>query len=141
MKSFIKENKIPLIRLFLSSCLLIAAFLLSDVSETSSLVLYLLSYACAAYIILYRAFIELFKTRRIGENLLMAVASGAAIAIGEYFEASLIVMLFAGDFLVIAPQFGFIVDIVGLAFFAIAVLLTISSGISYLVKNREVFAE
>lgn len=95
MKSFIKENKIPLIRLFLSSCLLIAAFLLSDVSETSSLVLYLLSYACASYIILCRAFIELFKTRRIGENLLMAVASGAAIAIGEYFEASLIVMLFA----------------------------------------------
>ena len=95
MKSFIKENKIPLIRLFLSSCLLIAAFLLSDVSETLSLVLYLLSYACASYIILYRAFMELFKSGRIGENLLMSVASGAAIAIGEYFEASLIVMLFA----------------------------------------------
>ena len=56
-------------------------------------------------------------------------------------DIAIIVMLFAGDFLVIAPQFGFIVDIIGLSFFAIAVLLTISSGISYLVKNREVFAE
>ena len=95
MKSFIRENKMPLIRLFLSSCLLIVAFLLSDVNDTASFVLYVLSYASAAYIIVYRALMELVKTRRIGENLLMAIASGAAMAIEEYFEASLIVMLFA----------------------------------------------
>ena len=94
MKSFIKENKITLIRLLLSVCLLVSAFLVGDASEIASLILYLLSYACAACFIVYRAFLELFKSRRIGEKILMTVASCAAIVIKEYFEATLIVVLF-----------------------------------------------
>ena len=94
MKSFINENRITLIRLLLSICLLISAFCVEGSSEAASIVLYILSYACAACIIVYRAFLELVKSRRIGEKLLMTISSVAAIMIREYFEATLIVVLF-----------------------------------------------
>lgn len=79
---------------------------------------------------------------------MMAAKSGKVLAADKsgkiktfVTDIAIIVLLFAGDFLVIAPKFGYIVTIIGLVSFAIAVLLTIVSGISYLVKNREVFAE
>jgi CDP-diacylglycerol--glycerol-3-phosphate 3-phosphatidyltransferase len=58
-----------------------------------------------------------------------------------FTDVAIIVMLFAGDFLTIAPAFGKIVDVIGIVFFGISVFLTIFSGISYLVKNKEVFKE
>ncbi len=58
-----------------------------------------------------------------------------------FTDVTIIIMLFAGDFLTIAPKFGFIVDCVGLACFGISVILTVISGVSYLVKNKEVFSE
>ena len=94
MKGFIKENRFTLIRLLLSACLLGAAIGFGYLNEIASMVLYLLSYSCAAYLIVYHALIELVRDRRIGEKLLMTVASASAIVIGEYFEASLIVILF-----------------------------------------------
>ena len=79
---------------------------------------------------------------------MMAAKSGKVLAADKsgkiktfVTDIAIIFLLFAGDFLVIAPKFGYIVTIIGLVSFAIAVLLTIVSGISYLVKNREVFAE
>lgn len=79
---------------------------------------------------------------------MMAAKSGKVLAADKsgkiktfVTDIAIIVLLFAGDFLVIAPKFGYIVTIIGLVSFAIAVLLTIVSGISYLVNNREVFAE
>ena len=58
-----------------------------------------------------------------------------------FTDITIVVMLFAGDFIVWLPKFGKAVDIVGLVFFGISVLLTVISGVSYLVKNKEVFAE
>ena len=58
-----------------------------------------------------------------------------------FTDITIVIMLFAGDFLIWSPKFGRIVDMVGLVCFGISVLLTIISGISYLVKNKEVFAE
>ena len=79
---------------------------------------------------------------------MMAAKSGKVLAADKsgkiktfVTDIAIIVLLFAGDFIVIAPSFGFVVDIIGLAFFALSVLLTIISGVLYLVKNREVFAE
>ncbi len=94
MKLFIKENRLTLARIFVAICLFGVALGLSFVSEIASTVLYLVSYAFGACVIIYRAFFDLFTSRRIGEKLLMTVASVAAIVIGEYFEAVLIVILF-----------------------------------------------
>lgn len=79
---------------------------------------------------------------------MLAAKSGKVLAADKsgkiktfFTDVTIVIMLFAGDFLTLAPQFGKIVDGVGLVCFAISVLLTIVSGISYLVKNKEVFAE
>jgi len=85
---------LTLVRIFAAVCLLCTAIGLSFVSEVASTVLYLVSYALGACVIIYRAFLDLFTSKRIGEKLLMTVASIAAIVIGEYFEAALIVILF-----------------------------------------------
>ena len=58
-----------------------------------------------------------------------------------FTDVTIVVMLLAGDFLVWVPEVGKIIGAIGLGCFAISVLLTIISGISYLVKNKEVFAE
>ena len=56
-------------------------------------------------------------------------------------DVAIIVLLTAGDLLVIANGVGVVVNIVGLAFFALSVVLTVVSGVSYLVKNAGVFKE
>ena len=58
-----------------------------------------------------------------------------------FTDVTIVVMLFAGDFLTWVPEVGKIIDIVGLVCFGISVALTVISGISYLVKNKEVFAD
>ena len=79
---------------------------------------------------------------------MMAAKNGKVLAADKsgkiktfFTDVTIVVMLFAGDFLVIAYEFGKIVDLIGLICFGISVLLTIISGVSYLVKNKEVFAE
>lgn len=94
MKEFIKENKVTLIRLLLSVCFIGGAIGFSYVNDIVSMAFYLIAYALAACFIVYQAFFDLIKDRRIGEKLLMTVASVGAIVIGEYFEAALIAILF-----------------------------------------------
>ena len=79
---------------------------------------------------------------------MMAAKNGKVLAADKsgkiktfFTDVTIIVMLFAGDFLTIAPDFGRIVDLIGLICFGISVLLTVISGIMYLVKNKEVFKE
>ena len=79
---------------------------------------------------------------------MMAAKNGKVLAADKsgkiktfFTDVTIIVLLFAGDFLTLAPKFGKIVDTIGLVCFAISVLLTIVSGISYLVRNKEVFKE
>ena len=79
---------------------------------------------------------------------MMAAKKGIVLAaekIGKvktfFTDVTIIVLLFTGDMLVLAPSVGKILDYVGLVCFGISVILTVISGISYLVKNKEVFAE
>ncbi|MBE5742149.1 MAG: CDP-diacylglycerol--glycerol-3-phosphate 3-phosphatidyltransferase [Clostridiales bacterium] len=58
-----------------------------------------------------------------------------------FTDVTIIVLLFSGDFLTIAKDFGKVVNVIGLVCFGISVLLTVVSGVSYLVKNKEVFKE
>ncbi|MBQ7225447.1 MAG: cadmium-translocating P-type ATPase [Clostridia bacterium] len=94
MKEFFKENRLTLLRLLLSICLIVPAFIISSINPLISIIIYLLAYAISACLIVFKAFKELFTQRRIGEKMLMTVASVGAIVIGEYFEASLIAILF-----------------------------------------------
>lgn len=56
-----------------------------------------------------------------------------------FTDVTVIVLLLAGDLLNFAPDVGVVFDYIGLACFGISVLLTIISGCSYLIKNKEVF--
>lgn len=56
-----------------------------------------------------------------------------------FTDVTIIVLLLAGDLLNFAPDVGVVFDYIGLACFGISVLLTIISGCSYIIKNKEVF--
>ena len=56
-----------------------------------------------------------------------------------FTDVTIIVLLLAGDLLNFAPDVGVVFDYIGLACFGVSVLLTIISGCSYLIKNKEVF--
>ena len=56
-----------------------------------------------------------------------------------FTDVTIIVLLLAGDLLNFAPDIGIVFDYIGLVCFGISVLLTIISGCSYLIKNKEVF--
>ena len=56
-----------------------------------------------------------------------------------FTDVTIIVLLLAGDLLNFAPDVGIVFDFIGLVCFGISVLLTIISGCSYLIKNKEVF--
>lgn len=56
-----------------------------------------------------------------------------------FTDVTIIVLLLAGDLLNFAPNVGIVFDYIGLVCFGISVLLTIISGCSYLIKNKEVF--
>ncbi|MBE6674061.1 MAG: cadmium-translocating P-type ATPase [Ruminococcaceae bacterium] len=94
MKNFIKENKLTLLRLLFSVALVVAAVVLKGYSEAASVVLYLLAFALSGCLIVVKALVSLVKDLKVGEKMLMTVAAAGAIAVGEYFEAALIVILF-----------------------------------------------
>ena len=56
-----------------------------------------------------------------------------------FTDVTIVVLLLAGDLLIFAPDVGVVFDYIGLVCFGISVLLTIISGCSYLIKNKEVF--
>lgn len=56
-----------------------------------------------------------------------------------FTDVTIIVLLLAGDLLNFAPDVGVVFDYIGLVCFGVSVLLTIISGCSYLIKNKEVF--
>lgn len=77
---------------------------------------------------------------------MMAAKKGIVLAaemtgkIKTFFtDVTIIVLLLTGDLLIIVPSVGMIFDYIGLACFGISVILTIISGCSYLIKNKEVF--
>ena len=94
MKAFFKENKLTVLRIVLSICLVIGAIVINSYNSLASFILFMLAYLTAGCLVIFYAIADLFKLRGIGEKLLMLVASAGAIAIGEYFEACAIVILF-----------------------------------------------
>ncbi len=77
---------------------------------------------------------------------MMAAKKGVVLAaemtgkVKTFFtDVTIIILLLAGDLLNFAPSVGIIFDYVGLACFGISVLLTVYSGTSYLIRNKEVF--
>ena len=77
---------------------------------------------------------------------MMAAKKGVVLAaemtgkVKTFFtDVTIIILLLTGDLLNFAPSVGIIFDYIGLACFGISVLLTVYSGISYLIKNKEVF--
>ena len=94
MSEYIKEHRFTLIRLILSSCLVVGATVFGRYSFYVSLGLYLGAYLISSCVIIVKAIVGLFRERRVGEKLLMTIASIGALVIGELFEAILISMLF-----------------------------------------------
>ncbi len=94
MKHFIRENRVTLARLCLSVCFLIAAMLTEEHSSLVSTIFFLVAYAMASCTVVLYAMKDLFRDFRVGEKMLMTVASLGAIVIKEYFEAILVVILF-----------------------------------------------
>ncbi len=94
MSDYIKEHRFTLIRLILSACLVVGAAMVGRYFPYVSLGLYFGAYLLSSCVIIVKAIVGLFRERRVGEKLLMTVASIGAVIIGELFEATLITMLF-----------------------------------------------
>lgn len=96
VKKILNERKIALIRILTAICLVIVAFLLDHykVTPTLSVIVYVLAYGAVAYEVIFSAGKEMIKEKTVGEKLLMTVASLGALVIGEYMEASLVIILY-----------------------------------------------
>ena len=91
MKRFFGENKLSILRIFVS-CLLIACGYYTE--GYLSLGLFIGAYILVAIDVIMGAFKELFSERAIQEKMLMTVASVGAMIISEYFEATFIIILY-----------------------------------------------
>lgn len=91
MKRFFSENKLSLLRIVVS-CLLIACGYYTE--GYISLGLYIGAYILVACDIIIGAFKELIREKAVEEKMLMTIASLGAMVIGEYFEASIIIILY-----------------------------------------------
>ena len=94
MKEFIKENKILLIKLLISVCLVTVALIVGIFNEQISFIIHILAYIFSSYEIIYKGVKSLFKEGTANEKLLMTFASLGAIITGAYFEATLVLVLY-----------------------------------------------
>lgn len=83
-----------LLRIVAGAFLLTAAVILSNTSPVMSILLYLVSYAVVGFDILLEALRDLRHGSLIAENFLMSIATIGALAIGEYFEGILVMLLY-----------------------------------------------
>lgn len=91
----LRRNK--LIELSISLGVLIIGLILSLIKSTKIVSDYVLiaSYAIAGYEVMYAGLVGIFKGKVFSENLLMTIASIAAIMLGEVAEAAGIMLLFS----------------------------------------------
>ena len=94
MKSFLRENKAMIIRIFISICLIIAGLIVNGKNEFVGMVLYIFAYILNAYKVIYLAIKKMIIKHEIGEKMLMSIASLGAIMVGAYFEASFVIVLY-----------------------------------------------
>ncbi len=100
-------------------------------------IVYVATCVCICIIMAREFLISAFRQIAASKGLIMA-----AEKLGKYKTAcqdvALFLMIFAVDF---ADSFGFIMACVGLGLFAVATVLTVVSGMSYLLKNKRVLKE
>ncbi len=94
MKRFIKENLITLLRIFAASLLVACGYYTKIFTEFLPFALFGLAYIILCYDVAIGAFKELFKEKSISDKMLMLLASFGAMAIGEFFEANIILILY-----------------------------------------------
>ena len=93
-------NKTNVILTILGTIIFIAAIFLNTLNETSTTILYIISYILIGYDIVFKAISHLFKKDMFDENFLMVVATFGAFAISEYKEAIAVILLYKiGEFL------------------------------------------
>ena len=94
MKRFIKENLITLLRIVAASLLVACGYYTKIFTEFLPFALFGLAYIILCYDVAIGAFKELFKGKSISDKMLMLLASFGAMAIGEFFEANIILILY-----------------------------------------------
>lgn len=94
MKRFLKENKLALLRILISIALVACGYLTVDIHKYVSLGLYVAAYIAVSYEVIFGAFKDLIKEKAVEEKMLMTIASLGAMIIGEYMEASLVIILY-----------------------------------------------
>ena len=93
-------NKTNVILTILGTIIFIAAIFLNNLNETTTTILYIISYILIGYDIVFKAISHLFKKDMFDENFLMVVATFGAFAISEYKEAIAVILLYKiGEFL------------------------------------------
>jgi len=96
MKNFIRE-KFDLIKVIITAVLLAAAtiiFKVVEVDGTIQLIVYIVLYLFIGYETIF-GMIKEFKESPFNEDLLMVLATVGALIMGEYFEAVVVMLLFA----------------------------------------------
>lgn len=86
--------KTRIIRFIISTLLFITALILSGNFFYPALILFILSYLCAGYDVIWNALCNIFRGKLFDENFLMAVATIGAFCIAEYAEAVAVMLFF-----------------------------------------------
>lgn len=95
MKSIIKEHRLGIVRVLISTLLLVEAIVLSLFDQSlMALVCNVVAYVIVGYEVILNAINELLKEKRVDETMLMCVASIGAMAIGETVEGVLVLILY-----------------------------------------------
>ena len=93
-------NKTNVILTILGTIIFIAVIFLNTLNETTTTIIYIISYILIGYDIVFKAISHLFKKDMFDENFLMVVATFGAFAISEYKEAIAVILLYKiGEFL------------------------------------------
>lgn len=93
-------NKTNVIFTILGTLMFGFAIFFENVNQTTSTILYTISYILIGYDIIFKAISHLFKKDMFDENFLMVVATFGAFAISEYKEAIAVILLYKiGEFL------------------------------------------
>ena len=88
-----EEKEIPKLPIIILSAMLLitAIFIHSDNTKTA---LFIISYIVVGFEIIFKAFKKIFTLDFLDENFLMSIATIGAIALGEYHEAVLVMLLY-----------------------------------------------
>ncbi len=89
---FFKRTWVRLALPILSVVLMVTAMLLKN--DIAKLVLYIVAYLFVGYDVIYKSFKKLAKGGVFDENVLMVVATIGALALGEYPEAIMVMLLY-----------------------------------------------